>query len=176
MSLGGVVYHVTNRGSRKGILFASPRDYLSFVRLVAEAVVERPMRVIAYCLMFNHWHFLLWPEHDGDLPRFMHWLTTSHAGRLRAASGTRGEGAVYQSRYYSKPIVDNAHLLSTWRYVERNPLEAKLVERAELWQWSSAAPRTAACGPLQLTSAPCERPADWLNFVNDPDNFPLTGV
>ena len=163
----GVVQHVCNRGSRKGLLFSNAEDYIVFVRLVAEARWRCPMRILAYCLMSNHWHFLLWPEADGDLQRFMHWLTGTHAQRWREERGTQGEGAVYQSRYQAVAIEDSWHLLTTWRYVECNPVKANLTARAEDWPWSSAAQQPPANGCLELDSPPCPLPQDWPRILHE---------
>ena len=169
---GGLVYHVCNRGSRKGTLFRSAADYETFIRLIAQARSVRPMRIIAYCLMSNHWHLLLWPEGDGQLSRFMHWLTTTHASRLRRQSETAGEGAVYQSRFSAVAIQNPRHLSTAWRYIERNPIEAGLVQQAQEWPWSSAAePHPSTSLPLDVPPNP--RPP--LSFVNSAD-LPTQGV
>jgi REP-associated tyrosine transposase len=161
---GGVVYHVCNRGSRKGELFRCSAEYSEFTQLTAEARTIRPMRIIAYCLMPNHWHFLLWPEKNGQLSRFMHWLTTTHATRWRGQSRTTGEGAVYQSRFTAVPVHHPFELVRVWRYVERNPIEARLVSRAEQWPWSSAAQLSERSPSLPVDSPPMPRPP--LPLVN----------
>jgi len=66
-----MVFHVLNRGVGRRTLFDKDQDYLAFKRVHAETLERRPMRVCAYCLLPNHWHFILWPENDGDLPAFM---------------------------------------------------------------------------------------------------------
>jgi REP-associated tyrosine transposase len=90
MANGGVVHHVFNRGSRRGDLFERPYEFGAFERLLIDARERRPMRILGYCLMRNHWHLLLWPYHDKDLSRFMHWLTGTHALRWRKARSTIG--------------------------------------------------------------------------------------
>ena len=96
---GGYVYHVCNRGSRKGVLFDTYEDFEAFTILMNDARGKTGMRIPAYCLMSTHVHFLLWPRRDGDLIRFMHWLTSTHAKRFHQRRGSVGTGAVYQSRY-----------------------------------------------------------------------------
>ena len=59
---GKMVYHVLNRGVGKNPLFFSDDDYLAFERVIADTLEKRPMRILSYCLMPNHWHFVLWPE------------------------------------------------------------------------------------------------------------------
>jgi putative transposase len=162
---GGVVYHVINRGSRKGILFDSDDDYIAFEQLISRALSLHLMRIIAYCLMSNHVHFLLWPERDGELSRFMHWLTGTHAGLLRRRTCTTGQGAVYQSRFKAAAAFDEYHMLTARRYIERNPLDAQLVTRADLWRWSSASP---AKKPFALSPGPCPLPANWPELLHKP--------
>ena len=81
--------------------------------------------------MPNHWHFVLWPQGDGDLSEFMRWLTVTHTQRWHAAHHTAGTGPLYQGRFKSFPIQADDHLLTVLRYVERNALRANLVERAD---------------------------------------------
>ena len=124
------------------------------------------MRIIAYCLMPNHWHLLLWPAQDGDLSNFLHWVTGTHAQRFRKATNTVGQGAVYQSRFAAVGVTDLLHLLNVWRYIERNPIQAGLVERAEGWPWSSAVHILGAHNGLILDPAPVSRPLEWLTIIN----------
>ena len=144
------------------MLFRSSAEYRAFIDLVAEARSIRPMRIVAYCLMINHWHFLLWPEKDGQLSKFMHWLTTTHASHWRRESTSIGEGAVYQSRFTAVPVDDLFQLLIAWRYIERNPIEAGLVSLAEDWPWSSAS--VEALVHLPIDAGPIPRPPS--SFIN----------
>jgi putative transposase len=156
-------------------LFSEQEDYSAFLSVVAEARAQKPMRILAYCLMPNHWHFLLWPSEDGAVSLFMQWLTGTHASRWRRHTGTRGQGAVYQSRFVDVAILDSAHLLSAWKYVERNPVEAGLVERAEQWPWSSAAHRSdPENAPLPLDPPPFPLPVNWEQYVNEDLLLPPT--
>jgi putative transposase len=131
-----------------------------------EARTKRPMRIVAYCLMPTHVHFLLWPQGDSDLPRFMHWLTSVHARRWHRQKGTTGTGAVYQSRYVSVGIRDDLHLFRALRYVERNALEANLVERAEAWRWCSAWQATSESPTFALDAGPHTTPSNWIDLLN----------
>ncbi len=127
-SVGGVCYHVINRGNGRAKVFHQPEDFEAFVALVAKAATRVPVRVIAYCLMPNHFHMVLWPRHDGDLSRFMQWLLTAHVRRYHRHY--HGSGHVWQGRFKAFPIQQDAHLLTVLRYVERNALRAGLVKRA----------------------------------------------
>jgi putative transposase len=134
---GGLIYHVLNRGVAREPLFHKDADYAAFERIIAETLKRFPMRILAYCLMPNHWHFLLWPQKDGELSAFMRWLTNTHTQRWHAHYHTSGTGHVYQNRFKSFPVQDDPHLLIAWRYVERNALRAGLVQRGEEWRWCS---------------------------------------
>ena len=89
---GGFVYHVLNRANARLPIFEKPADYESFERILEEGVERVSMRLLAYCLMPSHWHLLLWPQHDGDLSRFMAWITLTHTQRWHAHRGSAGEG------------------------------------------------------------------------------------
>src|SRR3990172_7915988 len=135
-SVGGMCYHAINRGNGRAELFHKEDDYAAFVRLVEEACERLPMRVLAYCLMPNHFHLALWPHGDGDLGRWMQWLLTAHVRRYHRHYGS--SGPVWQGRFKAFPIQQDEHLLTVLRYIEANPLRARLVKRAEDWRWSSA--------------------------------------
>ncbi len=165
---GGVIYHVLNRANGRMPLFESAGDYEAFLRVFAEAHERVPMRTLAYCVMPNHWHMILWPKAEGQLSEFMHWLTTTHTQRWLTAHGIIGFGHVYRGRFKSFPIENDKHYLTVCRYVERNPVRAGLVVSAQEWQWSSLRQRHAGAGeglPL-LTLGPVGLPDRWLEIVN----------
>jgi putative transposase len=158
-------YHVLSRGNNGQTVFHKPDDYEAFLKAIAHACVEVPMRVLGYCLMPNHFHLVVWPEGDGDLSRWMHWLLNTHVRRYHRHHERTGH--VWQGRFKSFPIQSDEHLLTVLRYVERNPARAKLVRRAELYRWSSARLWSAeAERPGYLIPGPVRRPKDWLGWVN----------
>ena len=166
-TVGGICYHVINRGNRRAEVFHNHRDYQAFVKLMERACNRLPMRIVSYCLMPNHFHLVSWPHEDGDLSRWMQWLLTSHVRRYHRINGT--DGRVWQGRFKDFPIQQDDHLLRVVRYVERNALRANLVNRAEQWRWSSLASR----GKLDwLAASPTPLPKDWLDFVNRPETVP----
>ena len=146
-------------------LFEHPHDYRAFLQIVAEAQGRVPVRCLSYCVMPNHFHFVLWPREDGDLSRFMFWLTTTHSMRWNAWHGTSGTGHVYQGRFKAFPMQQDTHFLRVCRYVERNALRAALVPRAEAWPWSSLAQRCGTKLPIDLTDWPVPRPESWLEDI-----------
>ncbi len=138
IDLGDTVYHVINRGNFRHRLFEDARVYDNFVKILKEGLSVVPMRILAYCLMPNHWHAMLYPEHDGDFSRFTQWVTLTHTQRYHARTETVGYGHIYQGRYKSFPVHDDSYFFNAIRYVEQNAQRASLVRRAEDWRWSSA--------------------------------------
>ena len=136
-AIGGLVYHVMNRANGRLPMFRKEADYLAFETIMAEARERVDMRILAWCLMPNHWHLVLWPRDDGDLSAFTGWLTLTHTQRWHAHRKSAGTGHLYQGRFKSFPMQDDEHFLTVCRYVERNALRAKLVRRAEAWRWGS---------------------------------------
>src|SRR3989304_6584106 len=134
---GGMVFHVLNRSVGRRALFEKDGDYLAFERVLEETLRTRPMRVCAYVVMPNHWHFVLWPERDGQLPAFMQQLTNTHVKRWKEHRHEIGDGHLYQGRYKCFPVQTDDYFYSVVRYVERNPLRANLAARAEDWRGSS---------------------------------------
>ena len=128
------------------------------------------MRLLAYCVMPNHWHMVLWPRRDGDLSRFMQWLTVTHVRRWHAHRHSFGTGHLYQGRFKSFPVETDEHFLTVCRYVERNALRAGLTRRAEDWRWSSLwrRGRDRPAERALLSDWPVDPPPDWVAMVNEP--------
>ncbi len=167
---GGLVYHALNRANARLAIFETDEDHAAFERVLAQAVVRHEMRLLAYCLMPNHFHLLLWPREDGDLSQFMRWLTVTHTQRRHAHHRTAGTGHLYQGRFKSFPVESDDNFLTVCRYVERNALRANLVERAEDRRWGSLSARRAKADKErpQLAPWPIARPRDWTARVNRP--------
>ncbi len=163
---GGYVYHVLNRAVGRSTLFQKDGDYAAFEKVLRQAKDWRPIRLLGYCLMPNHWHLLLWPAHDGDLSEFMRWLTVTHTQRYHAHYHTSGEGPLYQGRFKSFPIQEDEHFLTVLRYVERNPLRAGLVQQAEDWRWSSLWQRRQRSPQPLIEEGPVPLPRSWRAHVN----------
>jgi putative transposase len=166
----GMVFHVINRGVGRQTIFHKDEDYAAFERVMAEAWQRIPVRILSYCLMPNHWHFVLWPRRDDEVSEFTKWLTHTHTQRWHAHYHTSGTGHLYQGRFKSFPVKDDVHLLLVLRYVERNALRANLVARAEDWTWGSLWRRAKGRGTVMLSEWPVDRPMDWVNFVNEPQS------
>jgi putative transposase len=151
-------------------MFRKEADFEEFQRVMVEAHQKHPIRILSYCIMSNHWHFVVWPETDGQLTQFFRWLAHTHAMRWRVSHRTVGYGHLYQGRFKSFPAQSDDHLLSLLRYVERFPLSAGLVEKAQLWRWGSLWSRVHGEKALRaiLSPWPAERPANWTARVSRP--------
>jgi putative transposase len=167
---GDAARFLDNRAVARLRLFEKPADYAAFQRVLAEALDLHPMRILAYALMPTHWHFVLWPAHDGDLTAFCRWLTHTHTMRWHAHNHSSGSGHLYQGRFKAFAIDGGEHLYTVCRYVERNALRAGLVKRAENWRWSSLWRRVHGdAQPRAFLSAwPEPMPSDWIDRVNEP--------
>jgi putative transposase len=163
----GSVVHVVNRGNDKRLLFQYAREFEEFLRLVAWAKSFCPVRIVAYCIMSNHWHFVFWVEVEWDVSAFLHRLTTTHAKRWRRKTGTIGHGHVYQDRFKASSIFSERYYYNCLRYVEQNSLQAGLVRSAKEWRWSSLAERLGN-GRGILSPDPVGLPLDWIELVDQP--------
>lgn len=170
VDIGGEIYHVINRANARLPIFFKKDDFELFESILEGVQEKFNMRLLAYCLMPNHFHLVLHPYENGDLQKYMQWLTLTHTQRWHIKNETTGTGHLYQGRYKSFLVQGDNHLLSVIRYVERNPLRAKLVKKAENWNFSSLA-RRLSNNPEKLkllASWPIEMPDDHLAFVNMP--------
>ena len=167
---GGWVYHVLNRANGRLPIFEKGEDYAAFERVLEEAIDRTGTRLLSYCLMNNHWHLLVWPREDGELSRFVGWLTLTHTQRWHAHRRNAGTGHLYQGRFKSFPVQEDEHFLTVCRYVERNALRADLVGRAEQWRWSSLYRWSCGRSAEQkiLSPWPIRRSPGWLEYVNKP--------
>jgi len=154
-----------NRGNGRQRVFRRDAVYAAFLDLLAAAGTRLPLRVLGLCLLPNHFHLLLWPHADGDLSRRMQLLLTAHVRRYHGQRGTSGH--VWQGRVKAVPIQRDEHFLTVLRYVERNPVRAGLVRRAEDWPWSSLALRRRRSE--LLTASPVTVPRNWTARVNRPE-------
>ena len=91
ISTGQFIFHVLNRAVQGVTLFERPADYELFLGILEQAVRRFQVRLLAFAIMPNHWHLVLWPRDDDSLSAFMKWLTATHAMQWRATRGTRRE-------------------------------------------------------------------------------------
>ena len=170
IATGGHVYHVINRANAHVQIFNTDDDYQLFETIIEEGKERTGIRILAYCIMPNHWHFVLYPKNDGDLIQFMSWITNTHTRRWHVAQKTIGGGHLYQGRYKSFLCQEDTYFLALVRYVERNAQRANLVTRAEQWRWSSVWRREKGT-PQQkklLSAWPVPQPEDYPSWLNKP--------
>ena len=166
--IGEYVYHILNRANARVQIFNSDKDYQLFESVLEEAVEKYDMRLLSYCVMPNHWHLVLYPKNDGDLARFVGWLTNTHTRRWHTEKGTIGQGHLYQGRYKSFLCQDDNHFLTLVRYVERNARRANLVKISENWRWSSAWRRENGTAKQKkfLSTWPVPKPKNYSKWLN----------
>jgi putative transposase len=162
----GCFFHVTNRGNDRRRIFFTDADYRSFLYRLEFAKRRYAVKVLGLCIMPNHFHAILLPEESGALSAYLQWVAGNYAGDLRALTGTSGQGHIFQGRFWSDRIADERHFLSVLRYVEANPVEGRLVRRAEEWPWSSLKLRSDR--NVLLDPLPLPLPMDWVTLVNKP--------
>lgn len=169
---GNQIYHVLNRSNARVQIFDTEKDYQLFEQIIEEGVKKYSIRVLAYCLMPNHWHIVLYPRQDGDLSQFMSWITNTHTRRWHVMKNTVGQGHLYQGRYKSFICEADTHFHTLVRYVERNAKKANLVERAEEWKWSSIWRRIQGTPAEQklLSVWPSPIPKNYLEILNRPQS------
>ena len=164
----GFVHHVTNRGDHRETIFHKAQDFPAFLALTAKAAERIPMRILAYCIMRNHFHLVLWPQKGEDLSAYMQVLMNLHISRYLKHYPPESPGHIYQGRYANSLVQEGPDLLRVMRYVEANALTARIVPRAELYMWSSASPHATDPRRPILKDGPVPKPSDWLELVNTP--------
>ena len=159
-------HHVTQRGNRRQRVFFHQEDKALYLRLLLEQSQRYGVQFWAYCLMDNHVHFIAIPQRPESLAR-----TFGEAHRRYSSVINRREGwtgYLWQGRFASFPL-DVAHCYAAIRYVERNPVEAGLVERAEDYSWSSARAHVhQSHDPLLVPFPLTAEISDWSAFLQEP--------
>jgi len=179
----GLIYHVINRGNNHQAVFASEGDFLAFLKAIADLKQRKAFDLYGYCLMTNHIHMLIRPR-EGSISRIVQSLLVSHTQRFHLFH--RSCGHVWQGRFKSPVIQDDDHLLTVLRYIEANPLRAKLVEQAGDYPWSSFAyhgrgESNALLDPLlpytALAAYPAVRQRRWSAYVQQtPEEAELAAI
>jgi putative transposase len=164
----GIPHHVTQRGNDRQRIFYSDDEHCRYLALYRHYGLRLGLKTFAYCLMDNHVHWVVVPASKDALGQSFHALDTKYAGWVNSAK--RRSGHLYQGRFFSCPL-DEDYLWAAVRYVERNPVRAGMVARAEDYRWSSAA---AHCGlradPLLAPGfPPAGVVADWAEWLSTED-------
>jgi putative transposase len=169
-----LIYHVINRGNNRQPVFFKKQDFQAFLQALAELKQRKPFELYGYCLLNNHFHLLLRPG-QSSISRIMQSLLISHTQRYH--KHRQSGGHVWQGRFKSPVVQDDEHLLAVLRYIEANPLRARVVGRADDYAWSSY--RAHALGEAdellspvrpyeQISQYPAVRQRKWAELVHAP--------
>ncbi len=138
--LARVPHHVTQRGNRREPVFFTDDDRRAYLAWLVEYAGKQGVDILAYCLMSNHVHLVAVPPEEDSLQRALKPLHMRYAQRVNRARGWSGH--LWQGRFFSSALGER-YLWAAIRYVERNPVRAGMVGRAEDYPWSSA---SSHCG------------------------------
>jgi REP-associated tyrosine transposase len=133
--LPGVALHVRHRGHNRGACFFGHDDYALYLRLLGHFARQHACAVHAYCLMTNHVHLLVTPQTAQGCALMMKFLAqcyTQHVNRARERTGS-----LWDSRFRSCVVASERYALTCYRYVEMNPVSARMVEHPREYRWSS---------------------------------------
>lgn len=160
----GLPHHVTQRGVRRMDVFTQKSDSEYYIKLLKGACEKAGTEVLAYCLMPNHVHFIMVPSHEDGLRATMGETHRRYTQMVNSREECTGH--LWQERFHSFPM-DQSHLYSCVRYVELNPVRAKLVEKPQSWLWSSArAHLTGEDDMLVQADAMKDMIPDWQGYLD----------
>ena len=157
-------HHITQRGNRRQKTFFIDDDYQAYISLLSNAKELAGVDVWAYCLMPNHVHLVVVPEHKDSLAVFFREAHRQYTRRINFREGWRGH--LWQERFHSF-VMDEAYLLATARYVELNPVKARLCQAPEDWAWSSAQAHLRGEDDALVSVNPMlNRVCDWREYLD----------
>lgn len=167
----GVPHHLTQRGNRREDVFFTDEDRQIYLAWLHEYCTSEKVSILAYCLMTNHVHVIAVPPTEDAFENVFRRLHTRYAQRINRARTWTGH--VWQGRFFSSPL-DETYLWAAIRYVERNPVRARMVRNAENYFWSSA---PAHCGlrhdavltPDRYWLKQFEAVGNWSRWLAEPD-------
>jgi putative transposase len=164
-------HHITQRGNRREDVFFDDEDRKTYLKWLGEYALANKVEIAAYCLMTNHIHLILIPFTEDGLRNVLKPLHMRHAQRLNRAR--QQQGHIWQGRYFLS-VLDGDYFRAALRYMERNPVRARMVRKAENYKWSSA---RGHCGlvadPLLKAKAAWRKDVDdiknWSRWLAEPD-------
>jgi len=130
----GLTHHITQRGNYGINIFHDDKDRIEYLSRINEYCQKFGVSVLCYCLMSNHVHFIVIPPEENTLARIFHTAHMRYTQYFNKRKGDRGH--LWQGRFYSY-VLDEGHLIEAARYIERNPVKAKIVKKPWQWKWSS---------------------------------------
>jgi putative transposase len=156
----GFVYHVINRGNGRATIFHKDQDYQAFLSILALAKARHPVKMFAFALMPNHFHFLIEASHHQPLSRF-HAMAPDQS-RTALSQALRQQRACLAGPVKSFPVQRGEHLIMVLRYVLQNPARSGLAASIDDWPWSTC------CRNELADPCPVEVQTDWLAHVDEP--------
>jgi putative transposase len=158
-------HHVTQRGNRRQKTFFRDTDYKYYLELMSVFSRKAGTEIWAYCLMPNHVHLVMVPSEENGLRAALGEVHRRYTGYINCREGWRGH--LWQERFHSF-VMDEEYLLATVRYVERNPVAARLCDKPEQWRWSSAqAHIEGKADGLVRVQPMLGRIDDWHSYLTD---------
>ena len=165
-------HHITQRGNRRQQTFFSNDDYLVYLDLLACANEKADVDIWAYCLMPNHVHVVAVPYRENSLAKLFSDVHRRYTRRINFREGWRGH--LWQERFHSF-VMDEQYLLATVRYVELNPVRARLCKRPEEWRWSSVHAHLRTEDDRLVSVRPMlERVRDWQAYLQQDGDKSMT--
>jgi putative transposase len=165
---GGLIHYVLNRANARMTIFEKDGDYEAFELVLEEAVDRTQTRLLAYCVMPNHWHLIVWPHQDGAVSRFVGWPTLTHTQRWHAHRHTRGERPRLSAPVQVVPGPERrtlSHRLPL-RRAQRFAGEPGRASRRLAMVQPGSSKAVDSRGASRLSAWPLERPRNWVELVN----------
>jgi len=168
----GYPHHITQRGNYQQKIFTSDIDrekYLSFIECESR---RHHLKILAYCLMPNHVHFIIVPESEDSMGKAFKYVNMKYSQYYNKKIGSGGH--LFQGCFFST-VMDEPHTIACARYIERNPVRARMAEKPWNWKWSSA---KAHCGMSRhdildvknLFNYIDYHQKDWQQLILEPDD------
>jgi putative transposase len=162
--IAAMPHHVTQRGNRRQQTFFNDGDYAAYLELMAEWCGQEGVDIWGYCLMPNHVHLIAVPVTEQALRRAIGEAHRRYTRRINFREKWRGY--LWQGRFASF-VMDEPYLLAAARYVELNPVRARLVQTAAEWRWSSARAHLSGCDDCLVKVAPLlAMVPDWQGLLD----------
>ena len=158
------IYHIINRGNRREAVFHDKDDYDKFLNLLLVAKENYTFKIYAYCLMPNHYHLAIYTPIAESLSKAMQWIGTSYVRYYNKKYQISGH--LWQGRYKSFIVQEENYLLALIKYVEANPLRARIVKDATHYKYSSAYNRVNDIEDITDTP-PIVLPKNWQDYINE---------
>jgi putative transposase len=162
----GVAHHITQRGVRSMNIFDSREDKKSYLEILSELSLREGLKIHAYCLMDNHVHLLVTPQKEDSLRKAIGETHRLYTRKINFRKKVRGH--LFQERFFSCPL-DDAHSVAAARYIERNPVRAKMCKQAWNYEFSSAKYHVGSIktDPLLTDKTWHHSPKEWKELLRE---------